>query len=354
MFYFCTLIKHLHQSETMTSTETVHFTQFVADVKSSIRQAQLEALRAVNRHLIDLYLHIGRLIVERQEAHGWGKSVVEQLSLELQFEFPNTSGYSTANLWRMRSFFLSYRDKEILAPLVREIGWSHNISIFEKCKDDLQREFYLRMTRKFGWTKEVLIHQIENQSYEKYLLNQTSFDQTLPEHLRLQAKLAVKDEYTFDLIELSDEHSEYELEQSILKNIRSFLIEMGGDYAFIGNQFRISVGAKDYAIDLLLFHRRLRSLVAIELKVKDFEPEHKGKMEFYLTALNEQVKLDGENDSIGIIICKTKDSTVVEYALKSATHPIGVSTYKLTANLPAQFVGLLPSPEAIRLRLEGL
>lgn len=254
----------------------------------------------------------------------------------------------------MREFYLKYSKSEFLQPLVAEISWTKNFIIFSKCQDDLQREFYLRMTQKFGWTKEVLIHQIENQSYEKYLLNQTSFDQTLPEHLRLQAKLAVKDEYTFDLIELSDEHSEYELEQSILKNIRSFLIEMGGDYAFIGNQFRISIGAKDYAIDLLLFHRRLRSLVAIELKVKDFEPEYKGKMEFYLTALNEQVKLDGEHDAIGIIICKTKDFTVVEYALKSTTHPIGVATYKLTTNLPAQFVGLLPSPEEIRLRLEGL
>ena len=186
------------------------------------------------------------------------------------------------------------------------------------------------------------------------MLNQTSFDQTLPEEIRLQAKLAIKDEYTFDFLELSDEHSEYELEQSILKNIRAFLIEMGGDFTFIGNQFRISVGSKDYSIDLLLFHRRLRSLIAIELKIGEFEPEHKGKMEFYLTALNEQMKYPEENDAIGIVICKSKDHTVVEYALKNAAHPIGVATYTLTQNLPKNFEGLLPTPEQILERIDIL
>ncbi len=194
----------------------------------------------------------------------------------------------------------------------------------------------------------MLIHQIENKSYEKYLLNQTSFDQALPASLRNQAKLAVKDEYTFDFLELSEEHSEYELEQSILKNIRSFLIEMGGNFAFIGNQYRLSVGTKEYSNDLLLFHRRLRCLVAVELKIGEFEPEHKGKMEFYLSVLNDQMKLPEENDAVGIIICKTKDKTVVEYALKNATHPIGVSTYTLTTKLPESYFGLLPSTDEIR------
>jgi predicted nuclease of restriction endonuclease-like (RecB) superfamily len=187
----------------------------------------------VNKRLVDLYWNLGKIIVQRQEAHGWGKSVVERLSGELQMEFPGSTGYSAANLWRMRHFYHAYRENEFLAPLAREISWTNNYVIFEKCKDDLQREFYLRMTKKYGWTKEVLIHQIENKSYEKYLLNQTSFDQTLPENLRVQAKLAVKDEYTFDFLELAGEHSEFELEQAILKKVRTFLIEMGGDYAFI-------------------------------------------------------------------------------------------------------------------------
>jgi predicted nuclease of restriction endonuclease-like (RecB) superfamily len=338
----------------MQNIDKAQFAQFLTEIKAKIREAQLEALRTVNKYLIDLYWDIGKMIVERQEAHGWGKSVVERLSEELQLAFPGTQGYSVQNLWYMRQFYLEYYQAEILQPLVGEISWTKNVVIMSKCKDELQREFYIRTTRKYGWTKAVLIHQIENNSYEKYLLNQTSFDQTLPEDLRNQAKLAVKDEYTFDFLELSSEHSEFQLEQAILKKIRAFLIEMGGNFAFIGNQYSLKVGTKEYSIDLLLFHRKLRCLVAIELKIVEFEPEHKGKMEFYLSVLNDQMKLEEENDAIGIIICKTKDKTVVEYALKSTTQPIGVATYTLTSNLPADFLGLLPSAEDIRERLTGL
>jgi len=238
--------------------------------------------------------------------------------------------------------------------MVREIGWTHNLHFFEKCKDPLQREFYLRMTKKYGWTKAVLIHHIENQSFEKYLANQTNFDQAVPEKYRLQAKLAVKDEYTFDFLGLGEEHAEQELELALMRNIRAFLIEMGGDFTFAGNQYTLEVGGKTYRVDLLLFHRRLRSLVAIDLKVREFEPEHKGKMEFYLTTLNEQVKLPEENDSIGIIICKSKNKTVVEYALKTGVHPIGVATYTLTRSLPAAYAGLLPSETEIIERLKYL
>lgn len=195
----------------METLDKAPFAQFVTEIKAQIRAAQLEALRAVNKQLIDLYWSIGKMIVERQEAHGWGKSVVERLSAELRQEFPGTLGYSTQNLWYMRQFYLEYYQSEFLQPLVGEISWAKHVVIMSKCKDDLQREFYLRMTKKFGWTKNVLIHQVENQSYEKYLLNQTSFDQTLPESLLNQAKLAVKDEYTFDFLGLADEHSEYEL-----------------------------------------------------------------------------------------------------------------------------------------------
>jgi predicted nuclease of restriction endonuclease-like (RecB) superfamily len=291
---------------------------------------------------------------QKQQSYGWGKSVVEQLAKELAKEFPGTKGFSVQNLWYMRQFFLEYSKEPNLQPLVGEISWAKHIAIFSKCKDPQQREFYIRMTRKYGWTKNVLVHHIENRSYEKYLLNQTNFDQAVPEKYRLQAKMAVKDEYTFDFLEMDEDHSEAELENALVKNIRAFLIEMGGDFTFIGNQFRLSVGTKDYSIDLLLFHRRLRCLIAVELKIGDFQPEYKGKMEFYLTALNEQVKLPDEKDSIGIIICKSKDKTVVEYALKTGTHPIGVSTYALTPILPDKFAGLLPSREEIENRLEGV
>ena len=276
------------------------------------------------------------------------------LSKELQKEFPGAKGYSVANLWRMRNFYLSYRNSEKLAPLVREISWSNNIVIMEKCKDDLQREFYIQMAKRYGWTKRILANFIEAQTYEKYLLNQTNFDLTLPKERRIQAKLAVKDEYTFDFAELSPEYSEHELEMQLVNNIRAFLIEMGGDFTFVGNQYHLTVGSRDLYIDLLLFHRRLRSLVAIELKIGEFEAEYAGKMQLYLTALDEQIKLPEENPSIGIIICKSKDKTYVEYALKQSNVPIGVATYKLSDSLPEDMKEMLPEPEEIVRRLKIL
>ena len=234
---------------------------------------------------------------------------------------------------------------------MREISWSNNVVIMEKCKDDLQREFYIQMTKRYGWTKRVLTNFVEDQTYEKYLLNQTNFDLTLPPDRRVQAKLAVKDEYTFDFAELSPEYSEHELEMQLVNNVRAFLIEMGGDFTFIGNQYHLVVGSRDLYIDLLLFHRRLRSLVAIELKIGEFEAEYAGKMQLYLTALDEQVKLPDENPSIGIIICKSKDKTYVEYALKQTSAPIGVATYQLRNTLPEDMKAMLPEPEEIVKRL---
>ena len=221
----------------------------------------------------------------------------------------------------------------------------------EKCKDDLQREFYIQMAKRYGWTKRILANFIEAQTYEKYLLNQTNFDLTLPKERRAQAKLAVKDEYTFDFAELSPEYSEHELEMQLVNNIRAFLIEMGGAFTFVGNQYHLTVGNRDLYIDILLFHRRLRSLVAMELKIGEFEAEYAGKMQLYLTALDEQVKLPEENPSIGIIICKSKDKTYVEYALKQSNVPIGVATYKLSDSLPEDMKEMLPEPEEIVRRL---
>ena len=237
---------------------------------------------------------------------------------------------------------------------MREISWINNIIIMEKCKDDSQREFYIQMTKRYGWTKRILTNFIETQTYEKYLLNQTKFDLTIPAERRVQAKLAVKDEYTFDFAELTPEYSEYELEMQLVNNIRAFLIEMGRDYTFIGNQYHLTAGNSDLYIDLLLFHRRLRSLIAIELKIGEFEAEYAGKMQLYLTALDEQVKLPDENPSIGIIICKSKDKTYVEYALKNINAPIGVAAYQLRNTLPEEMKALLPEPEEIVRRLKIL
>jgi predicted nuclease of restriction endonuclease-like (RecB) superfamily len=331
----------------MSEINTENYGELLIAVKQRIRTAQYEALKAVNKELIALYWDIGRLIVTRQQGETWGKSVVEQLAKDLQSEFSGISGFSSRNIWRMRDFYLTYHTNEKLPPLVAEIGWTHNLMIMEKCKDDLEREFYIRMTRKFGWTKNVLIHQIENQTYEKTLLNQTNFDATIPEEVLSQAKLAVKDEYTFDFLDLADEYNERQLEQAILAKIEPFLREMGGVFTFVGSQYRLEVSDKEYFIDLLLFHRRLKSLVAIELKTGEFLPEYVGKMQFYLAVLNDKVRLDDENPAMGIILCKSKDKTIVEYALKESNKPIGIATYQIVSQLPQELQGELPAPEQI-------
>jgi len=344
-------------------TEVSVYALFVKEVKELVYRRQYEAMKKVNTELLELYWEIGAEIDRKQQEDDWGKSVVEVLAKELQKEFPGVKGFSARNLWLMRNFYVEYSRKTILQPmaaelendsknmilpqLISEIGWSKNIVIMQKCKDLLQREFYVKMTKRYGWTKDVLINNIENKAFEKYLTNQTNFDETVPEKYRLQAKLAIKDEYNFDFIEMGIEHSEAELEAGIVKNIRAFLSEMGGDFSFVGNQYHLDVADDDYYIDILLYHRRLRCLIAIDLKIGEFKPEYAGKMQFYLTALDETKKLPDENSAIGIIICKSKNRTKVEYTLKTANTPIGVATYSFHENLPENMRSLLPSPDEI-------
>jgi predicted nuclease of restriction endonuclease-like (RecB) superfamily len=330
------------------------YNHLLINIKTRISTAQYEALKAINKELIILYWDIGQLIVEKQADNTWGKSIVEQLAKDLQIDYQGLRGFSAANLWRMRGFYATYKDNQKLAPLVREIGWSHNIAIMEKCKDNLQREFYIRMTRKYGWTKDVLIHQIENNTYEKTLSNQTNFDKTLPEEILHQAKLAIKDEYTFDFLELRDAYNERQLEQALLSKVEYFLREMGGLFTFAGSQYRLEVSGKEYFIDILLYHRYLKCLIAIELKIGEFKPEYVGKMQFYLRALDEQVRIEGENFSIGIILCKSKDALTVEYALHDSSKPIGVAEYKLFSELPKELQGQLPAPEVIEALLDKI
>ena len=209
----------------MSEMSLQEYINFFQEIKGYIRDRQLRAMRSVNLELVGLYWDIGESIHSKQEELGWGKSVVETLARDLQAEFPGRNGFSAQNLWFMRQFYSEYVDKPNLQPLVREISWTKNLIIFSRCKDDLEREFYLRATARYGWTKVVLQHQLDNKSYEKYLLNQTNFDATIPERIKHQAILAVKDRYTFDFLNLADEHSERELEESLVKNIRSFLSE---------------------------------------------------------------------------------------------------------------------------------
>lgn len=323
-------------------------------ITGKIRAAQTRAMVVVNRELIDVYRDIGKTIYEQQQAAEWGSSVVEQLAKDLQKSFVGMRGFSSRNLWNMRDFYLSYADNQKLQAMTAEISWTHNVVVFEKCKDPLKREFYIKMSKKNGWTYRVLLNQISNCLYERTLANQTNFDKNLPETMRSEAKLAVKDEYIFGFVDLGDEYDERELEKALIANIEDFLREAGGVYAFMGSQYRLEVGNKEFLIDILLYHRKLKSLVAIELKVGEFVPEFMGKMQFYLTVLDDKVRMKDENPSIGIILCKEKDRTIVEYALKEANKPIGVATYQMFRELPKELKNELPSPEQIALLLEHI
>jgi predicted nuclease of restriction endonuclease-like (RecB) superfamily len=330
------------------------YAQAFEAIKKRVRAAQYDALKTVNRELVALYWDIGGMIAKRQKEQGWGKSVVKALSQDLQKEFPGISGFSTQNLWYMRQFYLAYAGHSKLQPLVGEISWSKHLIIMARCKDDLQREFYMRMTGKYGWTKNVLAIRIQDQTYEKTFLGQNNFMETLPESISPQAKLAVRDEYTFDFLELGDEHSERELERAIIVRIEHFLREMGGMFAFMGSQYRLEIDGQEFFIDLLLYHRLLKCLVAIELKISDFKPEYVGKMQFYLAALDDRVRMPDENPSIGMILCRDKKRTIVEYALKESNKPIGVASYRIVRKLPAELKGKLPEPEQIEKLLEAI
>jgi predicted nuclease of restriction endonuclease-like (RecB) superfamily len=327
--------------------ESRQYIDVLAEIKGRIREAQLSALRTVNRELISLYWDIGRLIVEKQKREKWGDSIIENIAKDLQITFPGIKGFSSRNIWYMKIFYANYHGKGKLQTLSAEISWSHNIAILTKCNDDNEREFYIRMARKYSWSYRVLLNRIENQTYEKTFLNQTNFDTTLPADIKNQAKLVVKDEYSFDFLELGDDHSERQLENAITVNVDRFLQEMGGVFAYIGTQYRLEIDEKEYYIDILLYHRYLKCLVAIELKRDEFIPEYVGKMQFYLAALDHEVKLAGENPSIGIILCKSKKKTTVEYTLKDSHKPIGVASYATVKKLPKELKEQLPSLEQI-------
>jgi len=336
-----------------TSEPSDIYQQTLEDIKVRIRASRYKALQAVNQELIGLYWDLGRIIVERQEAQGWGESTVKQLAKDIQVEFPGISGFSLSNLWRMRSFYLTYKDNEKLAPLVRDIAWTHNILIMERCKSDLEREFYLRVAAHYGWSKLTLADNIKAQAYERWALQQVNFDRTLSEDQRSKATLAIKDDYDFSFLELEESHKERKLEASLVENITKFLAEMGTHFTFVGRQVRIEFHEREYFIDLLFYHRKLKCLVAIDLKAREFEPADAGQMQFYLTVLDESERLEGENPSIGMIICKAKDRIIVEYTLRYEGRPIGVATYNSYSNLkdlPAEIAKYLPSEEELQKR----
>jgi predicted nuclease of restriction endonuclease-like (RecB) superfamily len=330
-----------------------NYPTFLAEVKQRIRASQYAALKSVNTELVSLYWELGRMIVERQEHDGWGAAVVDKLSDDLQAEFPGQAGFSRRNLYNIRDLYKTYKDDLIVQPLVAQIGWSHNIMILEKCETAKERKFYIAMTKKFGWTKNVLATQIANNAFAHAAKAQSNFDKVLPAAKAAQAHLAIKDEYTFDFLELESEHSERELERALLGKVNQFLIEMGGMFAFVGSQYRLRVDEQDFFIDLLLYHRSLKCFVAIELKVTEFKPSYAGQMQFYLTVLNATQRLPDEGPAIGIILCREKRRIVVEYALASTSHPVGVASYVVSKDLPNKLKGQLPTEAQISRLLDA-
>jgi len=344
------------------------YIEFVTQLKQRIVAARLHAARAVNQDLILLYWDIGRGILERQEKLGWGKNIVEDLARDLQAAFPDSQGFSPRNLWYMRCLYADYSGSEILqqlaaelaktgtanptsiAPeklqqLVAEIPWGHHMLLLDRTKDPLARLYYLRATAKLGWSRNVLLNQIKARAYERSLAEGKihNFPAVLPEYLAEQAEEALKSSYNLEFLGIRREVKERELEDRLIERLRDFILELGYGFCFIGRHHRLVLGKKEYFIDLLFYHRFLKALVAVELKVGPFEPEYAGKMDFYLNLLNEKERGHGDNPSIGIILCAEKDDVVVEFSLKTKTNPIGVAEYHLTEKLPKALKGKLPS-----------
>ena len=323
------------------------YSKFLADIKSAIQIRHTKAVYAVNREQMALYQSIGELIVQKQDQFGWGKSIVEQLSTDLTKLFPTATGYSVQNLWYMRQFYLEYRDFPNLQQLVGEIPWGHNLLIMSKLKNADERQFYIKATIDMKWSRNVLLNQIKANTYQRQAIatKQHNFNETLPAHVAEQADEAIKDSYMLDFLGIREPMLERDLEQKMVTQIRNVLLELGYGFSFIGNQYRIEANGKEYFIDLLFYHRRLKCLVAIELKTGAFKPEYAGKMNFYLNLLDDTVREADENPSIGIILCADRDHFEVEYALKGTTRPMGVAEYILTKELPSDLQGRLPNPK---------
>lgn len=333
-----------------TPLRSKEYLAFLGEIKKWVRKARFQAYRSVNKEMIRLYWDIGKGIVERQDRLGWGKSVVEGLAVDLRREFTGKVGFSAQNLWYMRKFYLAYRDKPNLQQLAGEIPWFSNMAILDKVSNPVAREYYLRATRDMGWSRNVLIHQIEAGAYERHRLahKQHNFPKALPKHLAEQADHALKDSYALDFLDVAGPMLERDLERKLLEHIKDFLVELGLGFCFVGSQYRLFLRDKEYFIDLLFFHRHLRCLVAIELKIGEFKPEYAGKMNFYLNLLDDHVRLPGENPSIGIILCKSKDRLEVEYALRGVAKPMGVARYVLSKRPPKDLMRELPSPEQLK------
>jgi predicted nuclease of restriction endonuclease-like (RecB) superfamily len=330
------------------------YAELLIELKAQIQSAQLKASLSVNRELILLYWRMGKQISERMKSEGWGSKVIDRLASDLRRSFPEMKGLSPRNLRYMRTFAETYQDELFLQQAVAKLPWGHNVRILDYVRDPAEREFYIRKTIEHGWSRNVLIHQIEGDLYHRHGKAIANFDRTLPAPQSELAMQILKDPYNFDFLSLSDEARERELERALIHHLREFLLELGVGFAFVGSQYHLEVGGEDFYIDLLFYHLRLRCYVVIELKICEFQPEFAGKMNFYLSAVDDLLRHPDDRPSIGLILCKTRNRIIVEYALRDTQKPMGVAAYQITASLPEHFKGNLPTVEELEVELKGL
>ena len=323
-------------------TETIHDTDF-GMVVSMIREARQRAYRAANSELINLYWKVGEYLSNRMHSNGWGKGVVVQLAAYIQSKEPNAKGFSDKNLWRMKQFYETYKDYPELSTLSRELSWSHNILLLSKCNTNEEREYYIRKSLYENYSYRELERQIDSSDYERTLIGGAKLS-TLQRVLPATVTQNFKEQYVLDFLNINEPIREDDLQKGLVREMKRFILELGKDFLFMGDEYRLQVGSKDFYIDLLFYHRSLRCLVAFELKTTDFKPDYLGQLNFYLEALDRDVRKPDENPSIGVLLCKGKDDEVVEYALSRSMSPTMVSQYELA----------LPNKEILQAKLREL
>lgn len=334
--------------------KTVVYRSIFSDLKEKILYAQTKAVQSVNKELVLLYWEIGNTILRNQTQQGWGAKIIDSLSNDLKEAFPNMKGFSVRNLKYMRQFASTYPNVSIVQEILAQLSWYHNLTLIQKIKDDTIRKWYISKTIENGWSQSVLVHQIESDLYSRANHHKiTNFTNTLASPHSELAQEALKDPYIFDFLLLSEKAKEKDIEKQLVKHITKFLLELGAGFAFVGNQYKIETENKEYFIDLLFYHLKLKCYFVIELKNVEFKPEFAGKLNFYLSAVDDLVKSETDNPTIGLILCKSKDKIEAEYSLRDINKPIGISEYQITRSIPNELKSNLPSIEEIEEKLEN-
>ena len=321
------------------------YVQLLDTLKERIRTSRLRAALAVNEELILLYWEIGRDILDRQDSAGWGAKIVDRLSADVKHDFPEMTGFSPRNLKYMRALAEAFPNREIVQQVIAQLPWGHAITLVEAVKDRAQRIWYAEQAREHGWSRKVLAFQIGSDLFARQGKAITNFERTLPTPQSDLAQALIKDPYSFDFLGLGPDVLERELERSLLDHLRSLILELGKGFAFVGSQYHLEVAGQDYYLDLLFYHLQLRCFVVVELKIEEFKPEFAGKMNFYLSAVDDLLRHTNDGHTIGIILCQGKNAVVVEYALRDSVKPMAVAGYTLSTALPAPLQAALPTAE---------